>query len=187
VEVHHQALVPQSPVPFPFSSVHETIHMMVKTLFRVRMPIRPLPKELWGGHDLVVLAGPTWSYNPCGPILSFLDLYGHDAMSGKLVLPVISCRGYWRLHWRYLKKKIAQCGGIPLAPWVFTHPAKEPWRTMGVFLTVAGEHPKRFPILRDHYPRYGHDRGQLEKAKEMASAIPSALDNLIKNDCAVVL
>ena len=175
VQVEHLRLAPTERIPFPFPSIPATMLMMVKTLFRVRIPISELPPAPLRDSGLLVLAGPTWSYNPCGPVLSFLDTYGDLAMSGRPVLPIISCRGYWRLHWHYLKGEILRHGGTPLGPWVFTHPSKEPWRTVGVFLTVAGKHPRRFPLLRRHYPRYGHDRKQLQRAAEMGAALPASM------------
>ena len=173
--IPHIRLVPSPPIPFPFPSVGYTVAAMVKTLFRARIAIEEIDLSPLQSSRLLILAGPTWSYNPSGPMLSFLDRYGELAIPGKRVLPVISCRGYWRLHWRYLRERIRRMGGTPLGPWVFTHPVPEPWRTIGVFLTVAGKHPRRFPWLKSHYPRYGHDARQLEEARRMGTQLPELL------------
>ena len=168
IKVRHIRLEPDPPLEFPFGTYARTAVMMVKTFFRMRVPIAPLPGRSQFDHDMVILAGPTWSYNPSGPILSFLDRYAEDFLYGKPVLAVISCRGYWRVHWAYLKWRIRRAGGRPLGPWVFTHPAKEPWRTIGVFLTVAGRHPRRLSFMKKRYRRYGHSRRQIDRAREAA-------------------
>ncbi len=127
------------------------------------------------GFDLVILAGPTWSYNPSGAILYFLDHFAKRVLAGKMVLPVISCRGYWRLHWFGLKRFISRLGGTPLRPWVFEHKVAEPWRTIGVFLTIAGKRPMRNRLLRRHYSRYGHSRAQTEAVEAMAERLGDTL------------
>ncbi len=175
VDVVSQRLVPLRPLNFPFKSISTTIMMMILTLFRRRIPIRPLDKKSFRQYDMIILAGPTWSYNPSGPVLSFLDDYGEKILRDHLVLPVISCRSYWRAHWYYLKGRIRKCHGIPLSPWAFKHNVAEPWKTVGVFLTIAGKNPKRIPILKKFYTRYGHSNRQLELLKGKAAALAREL------------
>ena len=175
VRIRHIRLEPEPAIDFPLSSIARTVSMMFRTLFRLRTPIRPIPNRSGFDYDLLILAGPTWSYNPSGPILSFLDRYASDYFYHKPVLPVISCRGYWRAHWLYLRSRIKRAGGHPLGPWVFTHPAPEPWRTIGVFLTVAGLHPRQFAFMKGRYRRYGHSRRQIEAARDMAARLKEGL------------
>ncbi len=175
VEVHVECLHPAHTIHFPLRSFAKTISMMMATFFRRRVPIKRPSNEMEKECDLVVLAGPTWSYNPSGPILSFLDLYGSRILRGKMVLPVISCRGYWRTHWFFLKGRINACGGIPLDPWVFTHTVPEPWRTIGVFLYIWGKNPHSYPFLRKHYGKYGHSYEQIRDAGKQAKALAERL------------
>ena len=124
---HEERIRPRHPLPFPVNSVLNTFVLMIKTFFRWRVPIEPLSQRaLTGDFDLVILAGPTWSYNPSGPILSLLDLYGPKLFRTRRVLPLISCRSYWKSHYRYLKGRIQSVGGRVLPPIVLRHPLKEP-------------------------------------------------------------
>lgn len=175
VDVVRQRLVPVETLNFPFKSISTTFLMMLLTLLRKRIPIRPLDKKSFHRYDMIILAGPTWSYNPSGPVLSFLDDYGERILKNQLVLPIISCRSYWRTHWYYLKGRIRKCHGIPLTPWAFTHNVPEPWKTVGVFLTIAGKNPKRIPILKKFYTRYGHSNRQLALLKDKATALAREL------------
>lgn len=164
VEVELERLQPLRPLRFPIGSVIRTLQMMLRTCFRWRVPIEPLSPVSAKSFDLIILAGPTWSYNPSGPVLSLLDRDGAGLFAGRNVLPLISCRGYWRLHWYGLKKKLQHCGARVVNRMIFTHPHREPWRTMGVFLKLAGKAPERSGLLGGHYRRYGHSREQLEEA-----------------------
>jgi hypothetical protein len=58
---------------------------------------------------------------------------------------------------------------------IFAHPSKEPWRTIGVFLKLAGRVPERSRWLGRYYPRYGHSREQQEQAFACGQAIGQAL------------
>ena len=145
-----ERLQPLVPGKFPIGTVPATLVMMLLTFLRVRMPIQPLSPLCWEDYDLIVLAGPTWSYNPSGPVLSLLDRDGARLFAGRQVLPLISCRGYWRMHWLSLRWQLARCGAKVVGRMIFAHPSKEPWRTIGVFLKLAGRVPERsmaWPLL----------------------------------------
>ncbi|NPA95649.1 MAG: flavodoxin family protein [Thermodesulfobacteria bacterium] len=175
-DVETVKLVPRDRLTFPLHSVPKTIAMMLKTFFRKRVPIKEIDTSPIEKASLVVLAGPTWSYNPSGPVLSFLDKYA-PILAGKDVQPVISCRKYWRTHYGYLKKKIERAGGRARDPFVFTHNVKEPWSTIGTFMTIAGINPKQHALMRKYYPRYGHNHTQLvemeKKARDLAKSLAS--------------
>ena len=170
-DVALERLIPVKQLKFPFSSMLMTIYMMVVTLFRKRIAIEELSPMAFDRYDLVILAGPTWSFNPCGPVLAFLDQYCGKILRDREVLPVISCRRYWSFHSRYLKKRILKCGGKPLEPWSFNHPVSEPWNTIGLFLTLMGKNPKRVPLLKKFYIRYGHSNRQLKEAEQRAKKL----------------
>ena len=174
-KIHHEQLHPQKDIRFPFGSVAKTVSMMLRTFLRERVAIEPLSSTCEGDYSLVIIAGPTWSYNPSGPMLSFFDRDGRRVLQNKKVLPLISCRGYWRMHLWGLKGFIKKCGAQMVNAIIFSHPTKEPWRTLGVFLKLSGRHPETMALTRDHYPRYGHDKFQLAKAKEFGAQIGSAL------------
>ncbi len=175
VQLVCERLQPLAPHHFPLGTVPATLFMMFITFLRVRMPIQPLSPICWEHYDLIVLAGPTWSYNPSGPVLSLLDRDGARLFVGQQVLPLISCRGYWRMHWLSLRFQLARCGAKVVGRMIFAHPSKEPWRTMGVFLKLAGRVPERSRWLSRYYPRYGHSREQQEQAFAYGQAIGRAL------------
>ncbi len=174
IDLFIQRIRPVKKIFFPFSGVLETLSMMLKTFLRKRMPIEQI--DTWGisSADFIILGGPTWSYNPSGPILYFLDKYG-ELLKGKKVLPVISCRRYWRHHYYYLKKRLRAIGATCEPAWVFNHKVDEPWSTIGTFMTLAGMNPRHHPLIRKHYSKYGHSKRQLEEARAMAEDLAKAL------------
>lgn len=175
VQVVMEKLQPVKPLRFPVGSVPATLKMMLTTFLRWRIPIKELPAACFNGYDLVFLAGPTWSYNPSGPVLSLIDRDGPRLFSGRQVIPLLSCRGYWRLHWYGLRRLLKKCGAIVSNMIVFDHPTREPWRTIGVFLKIAGKAPERSPIIGKYYQRYGHSKEQQEEAVGFGKQIGGAL------------
>lgn len=177
VEVHLAQLKPQTKIQFPLSSVFAALKMMVETFFRKRSAIEPFVCENIEQYDLIVLAGPTWSYNASGPMLSFFDHFG-NYLAGKMVLPLISCRGYWRTHYWQLRQLLKDCGAEALKPLVFLHPGAEPWRTIGVFLKLAGKMPESGQSwFSRYYRKYGHTRNQIEYAGDLGIKTAKALLN----------
>jgi len=174
-QVHLERLQPLQPLKFPIGTVAATLALMLITLLRGRVPIKPLSAACGQGYDLVIVAGPTWSYNPSGPVLSLLDRDGAMLFAGRRVLPLISCRGYWRLHWWGLRRSLQRCGAEVVNRMVFSHPCREPWRTIGVFLKLAGRVPERGRIMGRHYPRYGHSREQQDEAFRFGRQVALAL------------
>jgi hypothetical protein len=63
---------------------------------------------------------------------------------------------------------------------VFTHPHAEPWRTIGVFLKIAGKSPET--ALGRFYDRYGHARHQRQEARRFGELIGRALQEGISLD-----
>jgi hypothetical protein len=112
VEVCFEKLKPVTHLRFPVGSILRTYLMMFSTFFRKRVPIQKLSAKCSREYDLIILAGPTWSYNPSGPVLSFLDRDGKDVLGGREVLPLISCRGYWRHTGGACKKNLTSAGLI---------------------------------------------------------------------------
>lgn len=175
VHIFVQRLEVKNPPSFPLHSIFKTIKMMLTTFLRKRFPIRPLSEKAFEDYDLVIIAGPTWSYNPSGPILSFLDQYGEKILEGKRVIALISCRKYWRTHAWYLKKRILAAGGIPEPPLYYNHPVSDPWNLIGVFLTIAGRSPRKIPVMKKYYTRYGHSSNQLDMVKRDGEKIAARL------------
>lgn len=175
IGINFLRLRPVTPLRFPVGSILATLRMMLITSFRWRVTIKEPEPAIWENYDLILLAGPTWSYNPSGPILDLIDRFGGRLFKDRIVLPVISCRGYWRLHWWGLKKLLLKCGAEVPNRIVFAHPLPEPWRTLGVFLKIAGKAPERSKLLGRHYHRYGHSRQQLQEAESLGVAIGTCL------------
>jgi len=86
IKVSLQRLEPIQPLRFPVGNIYSTVKMMLFTFFRKRIPIQPLDSTCFDNYDLTVLAGPTWSYNPSGPILSLLDSDGSTLFEKKKCL-----------------------------------------------------------------------------------------------------
>lgn len=174
-EVVLERLQPVNPIRFPLGTVPATLVMMLTTFFRRRVPIEPLSASCWEPYDLLVLAGPTWSYHPSGPVLSLFARDGAKLFRCRQVLPMISCRGYWRMHWFGLRRLLRRCQAAIPNKIIFTHPSKEPWRTVGVFLKLAGRVPGRAPLIGRYYPRYGHSRSQMDEAQAFGRQVGAAL------------
>ncbi len=175
VEVFFEKLKPVKHLRFPVGGIFRTFAMMLTTFFRIRVPIQELSSKCDQEYDLIILAGPTWSYNPSGPVLFFLDKYGKEVLEGREVLPLISCRGYWKMHWRGLRKKLQKCGAHFSNVIAFSHPNLEPWCTIGVFLKIAGKNPERSGLISKHYDRFGHSNEQMEEAWRFGVKIGEAL------------
>ena len=175
VEVFIEQIVARHRIGFPFYSVFKTLIMMLLTFFRKRIPIQPPSERCFQAYDLIVLAGPTWSYNPSGPVLDLLDRYGKRLFKGRQVTPLISCRGYYRMHERGLKKSLQRCGAQVTDSIIFRHPVPEPWSTIGVFLRSAGYHPEKISLLAKHYNHFGHSVDQLLEVKFTGSRLGAQL------------
>lgn len=166
VDITWERLFPVEPLRFPIGTIPSTFSMMLWTFVRKRYPIKPINEIVFQEWDLIIVAGPTWSYNPSGPVLSMIDTIGKRLFDQQTVLPMISCRGYWRMHFWGLRALLKKCGAQDvLSPIVFSHPTPEPWRTIGVFLKLAGRTPEAGTSwFRRVYPKYGHSKKQVEKA-----------------------
>ena len=175
VEVFFEKLRPVEHLHFPVRGILRTFIMMLTTFFRVHAPIQDLSSRCDREYDLIILAGPTWSYNPSGPVLSFLDRYGEEVLGDREVLPIISCRGYWKLHWWGLRRILRRCGAHFSNIIAFTHPSPEPWRTVGVFMKIAGKNPERSGFLGKHYPHFGHSNEQMDEAFRFGVQVGEAL------------
>jgi hypothetical protein len=172
IQVEWQQLKTQEPLQFPPGSYLATLKMMIMTFFRKRLTIEELNPECFQPWELIIVAGPTWSYHPSGPVLSLLDRDGEKLVKGRRVLPFISCRGYWRMHHWGLRRLLKSKGANVLRPVVFTHPVAEPWRTIGVFLKLAGKVPESGKSwFHRFYPKYGHSSRQINDAKAIGLII----------------
>jgi hypothetical protein len=175
LNIVRERLVPALPLRFPIGSIGGTLRMMLETFLRKRLPIEPLDPACFDNYDLIILAGPTWSYNPSGPVLSLFDRDGERLFRGRKVLPLISCRGYWRMHWWGLKHLLRRCGARVVNLIVFSHPNPEPWRTIGVFLKLAGRVPEKKSWFAGKYRKYGHTTMQIKEARHFGQMIGKEL------------
>ena len=167
VEVTMERLQPIAPYDYPFKTIFHLVVAMIVTFFQRRMAIQPIAAHCRDHWDCIILAGPTWSYNPSGPVLDFLDRYGKEVCCGKTVVPFISCRAYWRPHYWIIRRRLQQCGATVERPVVFDHPVSEPWRSLGLLLKLLGIiGQRRYAWVRRHYSRYGHTDAQRLEAKE---------------------
>ena len=176
VEIQWLQLKPIEKIAFPLGSVASTFKMMLETFFRKRIKIEPLLINDIAQFDLVILAGPTWSYNPSGPMLNFFDDYG-KVLANSTVVPFISCRGYWRLHYYQLRYMLQKRKAEVLNPLVFLHTGPEPWRTIGVFLKLAGKVPESGKSwISKYYQKFGHTREQIDYAQKLGIRFGSLME-----------
>lgn len=175
VSLFRERLRPVTEQHFPIGTIPKIVKKMIVTMFRERVPIQPLSPQCFEDYDLVILAGPTWSYNPSGPVLSLLDRDGEQLFRDQVVLPVISCRGFWRTHWWGIRSLLRKLGATVPNGIIFNHPTKEPWCTIGVLLKLAGKIPERMPWMQKHYTTYGHTRSQMAEARRFGELIGGAL------------
>jgi hypothetical protein len=80
------------------------------------------------------------------------------------------------MHWYGLRHLLSKCHANVPNKIVFSHPTKEPWRTLGVFLKIAGKNPERSQLMGKVYPKYGHTKDQHEEAFRFGRMIGSALN-----------
>lgn len=171
IEVHWEQIRLLEPRRFPIGSYFGTIKAMATTFFRKRVAINNIDPEHRCEWDLVILGGPTWSFQPSGPVLSLIDREKNRFFAGKRILPVISCRAYYAWHYRTLKKMLKK-SLVHNQPLVFMHTIKEPWCTLGLFLKLAGKMPESGKNwFSRYYPKYGHTRQQLENAYQLGVII----------------
>lgn len=176
IEVEDERIEPVNPYEFPFRSDLRLLSVMTRTFFKGRKEIQPVSKKCYESWDYIILAGPTWSYHPSGPVLDFLDRYAESVLGGKKVIPFISCRSYWRIHYRSLKRALNVVGAQCLAPIVFEHPTKEPYRVMGLLLKLRGKMIQH-EWFRKHYDTYGHSREQGQQAYSYGLELGQKLHN----------
>ena len=174
VSVEWERITPVQHLRFPIGSVVKTIWMMILTFFRKRFPVEALSDKCFSDYDLIILAGPTWSYNPSGPVLAVFDRDGKRLFSGRKVLALISCRGYWRMHWWGLCQLLHKYKATIANVIVFSHPNPEPFNTVGVFLKLAGRIPERMWFAK-YYTKYGHTNSQILEAERFGTMIGNAL------------
>ncbi len=180
INVALERLEPIDPYVFPFKTNFSLAKAMVRTFFRKRMTIDPVSTICFEDWDCIVLAGPTWSYHPSGPMLDFLDRFGRQVCAEKKVIPFISCRSYWRLHHWTVRHRLKLYHSKPATPIVFVHPIREPWRFIGLVLQLRGKMVRREKSwFRKHYPGYGHSKEQGDEA--VAAGRRVALDLLAEN------
>jgi hypothetical protein len=174
VSVEWERITTVQHLRFPIGSFLKTFWMMVLTFFRKRFAVEPLSEKCFSDYDLIVLAGPTWSYNPSGPVLAVFDRDGERLFSGREVLALISCRGYWRMHWWGLRQLLHKYKAKVSNVIVFNHPNPEPFNTVGVFLKLAGKIPERMWFSK-YYTKYGHTNSQILEAERFGTMLGQAL------------
>lgn len=160
------------PISLPFNSPVRLIQAMISACFCRRVPIKPLridQNTLW---DLIIIAGPTWSYLPSGPILALLDGEAKKLCRQRRVMVLISCRAYWRLHNYWIKRLVRDEVAEFWAPLYVDHPSREPWRTIGLFLFLLG----RLSLIKKarlggFYPHYGHAQEQLAQLRRQGAKL----------------
>lgn len=172
VDVTWEQVRPIEKMKFPIGSYMGTIKAMVSTFFRSRMPIHNLSRTTSEKWDLVILGGPTWSFQPSGPILSLIDREKARFFHEQNVLPVISCRSFWKMNYQSLRFMLGKYTSEIFKPIVFVHTIKEPWCTIGLFLKLAGRVPESGKSwISKYYPKYGHTKDQVAAAKSLGARI----------------
>lgn len=176
VSVSLERLEPAVKMDLPFTSSWSMFKTMVTSYFRCRIPVLAPSYNENVEWDLVILGGPTWSFFPSGPMLYYLDAFAGDVVRKRNVVPLISCRTYWRMHYNCLKEMVGECDGQIQEPIVFKHSGKEPWKTIGLCLKLLGRLPRgEDSWFRKRYPRYGHAPEQYEQVAQIGRELGEKL------------
>lgn len=175
IQVTMERIQAQTKITFPFRGMIHTIRMMLTTFLQFRIKIKAISNHCFKDYDLIILGGPTWSYNPSGPVLSCLDLYGAPLFRNRRVLPLISCRGYFRIHNFFLRRRLKTFGALLEESIIFSHPVNEPWSSLGVFLKSSGYQPEKMNFLKNHYSHFGHSTEQLVQAQALGNRLGKKL------------
>jgi hypothetical protein len=98
---------------FPFKRAYLAVARMLLPQLRhetgqIRVP--DIVRE--GGYDLVCIASPTWWFNPCLPIRSFMEseLAG-TVLAGRRFAAIVVCHRYWKNNLATLKAFGIKKGG----------------------------------------------------------------------------
>jgi hypothetical protein len=122
-----------------------------------------------GGYDLVCIASPTWWFNPCMPIRSFMEseLAG-TVLAGKRFAAIVVCHRYWKtnLATRYVlatyfqeNLKYVQPGqpvevSLDLYPGqIFSGKVDAIWRGNGVGQYLPSDEIPKFQPLNPNIPQ----------------------------------
>jgi len=165
IQVELCCLRPAVPIACPVTSNISLIKRMWDPFLRKRVTINP-PLIKSDSYNHIVICGPTWSYQPSGPVLDFLDRYGKTYLENTNVSFLISCRASWRTHFFCIRKICRKLGAnVNSQPTVFQHQVSEPWRTIGLLFWVRGYRQNELPAwLSKRYSHYGHTEKQLVEA-----------------------
>ena len=178
VSVELYRLRPQTPVVVPIKSNFDLFRIMWSTTLRTRTEIRPVQLQRTT-YDHIIIAGPTWSYNPSGPVLKFLDTYGKQLLKDTSVSFLISCRSYWRTHYWGLKMACRKSGAKVQKPMAFQHSAAEPWCTFGLLYWLRGVYEKNLPgWLLKRYSHFGHSEEQFSEARNAGVQLGNSIIEL---------
>lgn len=176
VIVQFEQLKPLHPPSFPANSYSKALRMMFAAFMRHQIAVEKPVAVNSSDWDLVVCAGPTWSYHPSGPMLYFLSHFAEELLSGKLVLPFICCRTYWRLHAWEMRRILERSGAKVLTAMAVRHPFQGFWCTFGVFAKLAGKMPGFCqPLLKTYCPRFGYTQQQIEAVRNIGLRLAQAL------------
>lgn len=176
IDVTVEQIQPRFPLKFPIGSYRKTFKAMITTFFKQRIPIHEVAEVCRNDWDLIILGGPTWSFQPSGPVLSLLDGEVNKLFNNQRVLPVISCRSFWKKHQKELKKMFGDNVKKLYAPIVYSHPVKEPWCTIGLYLKLVGKVPEsESSWMSRYYSKYGHNKNQMNEAKNRGRIIGNSL------------
>jgi len=92
--------------PFPWKMT-SFFRAFPRSVLGKAAPLEPL-KLNWDDYDLIFLGGQVWFLSPSLPLHSFLN--SHPNLSGKFVVPVITCRNLWYSATRILREKLLELG-----------------------------------------------------------------------------
>lgn len=176
VIVQFEQLKPLQPPPFPTDSYFKALRMMFAAFMRHQIAVQKPVAVNSCDWDLVICAGPTWSYHPSGPMLYFLSQFAGESLAGRLVLPFICCRTYWRLHAWEVRRLLERAGARVLSAMAVRHPFQGFWCTFGVFAKLAGKMPHFCQhMLQTYCPRFGYTQQQIEAVRNIGLRIAQAL------------
>jgi flavodoxin len=157
------------PLEFPLSPLPRRAKELSDAALKgVQVPVRFDESVLTRRYDLVLIGSPTWNHAPATPVASFLRTpAARQVLSGTPFGVFVTCRGFWRVNRRRVRRLGEQVGGRFLGGVGLTFDGSFP-RTMHAFLHgLLGRTPEQ-PLAGVRPTAFGLSEATLARGREFA-------------------
>ncbi len=109
-EVNFLNLEPETPYPFPWPFI-TFINAFPEAVHEKGCALKPMPRELVGEYDLIILGYQVWYLAPSNPITALLQSPEAEVIfKDTPVITTIACRNMWLLAQERVKKHLTRLG-----------------------------------------------------------------------------